>query len=69
MAEQGQGKRFRVPGLPEFLAEARSGASDAKSPHFKDVGGGEATPEDTSRAGKAPLEEEEEEEDRDTNFK
>ena len=40
-AEQGQGKRVRVPGLPEFPAEAGSEVSDAKSPRFEKVGGGE----------------------------
>ena len=54
--EQDQGKRVRVPGLSEFLDEAGSEASDADSPHFEDVGGGEAAPEATRRAGKAPLE-------------
>ena len=68
-AEQGQAKRVRVPGLLEFLAEVGSKTSDAESPRFEDVGGGEAAPEATSGAGKAPLEEEEEEKDRDTHFK
>ena len=67
--EQGQGKRVRVPGLLEFLAEAVSEASDIESPRFEDVDGGEAAPEATSGAGKAPLEEKEEEEDHDTHFK
>jgi len=51
------------------LAEAESEASDAESPCIKDVGGGEATPEATSRVDEALLEEEKEEEDRDTYFK
>ena len=44
------------------MVEAESEASDAESPRFEDVGGGEVAPESTSGAGKAPLEEEEEEE-------
>jgi len=67
--EQGQGKRVRVPGLLEFLAEAVSEASDIESPRFEDVDGGEAAPEATSGAGKAPLEEKEEEEYHNTHFK
>ena len=60
VAEQGQGKRVRVPGLPEFMAEAGSETSDAESPRFEEVVGGEAAPKAASRAAKAPLEEEEE---------
>ena len=49
------------------MVEAGSEASDAKSPRFEEVGGGEATSEAANRAGKAPLEEEEE--NRDMHFK
>ena len=48
------------------MAEAGSKVLDAESPRFEDVGGEEAALEATSRASKAPLEEEEEEKDRDT---
>ena len=51
------------------MVEAGSEASDADSPRFEEVGGGEAAPEAASGAGRAPFEEEEEEEDRDTHFK
>ena len=67
--EQDQGKRVRVPRLPEFLADVESEASDAESSCFEDVVDGEATQEATSGADKTPFEEEEEEEDRDTHFK
>jgi len=53
-----QGKRVRVLGLPEFLAEVGSAASDAESPCFKDDIGGGAAQEALSGVGKAPLEEE-----------
>ena len=67
--EQDQGKRVRLPGLPKFLAEVGSEVSDAKSPCFEDVGGGEAAQEATSGVGKALFEEEEEKEDHDIYFK
>jgi len=48
------------------LAEVGSEASDAESPYFEDVVGGEAAQEATSGAGKALLEEKEKKEDPDT---
>ena len=36
-----EGKRVRVPGIPEFMATADSEASDAESPRFEDVAGAE----------------------------
>ena len=68
MADQKKGKRVRVSGLPKFLNEAGSEASDTESPHFEDVVGSGASSGDHSRAGKAPFEEEEEE-NPDTHFK
>ena len=38
---KGDGKRTRVPGIPEFIATADSEASDAESPYFEDVAGAE----------------------------
>jgi len=40
-----QEKRVRIQGLPEFLAEAGSKASDTESPHFEDVVGSGASKE------------------------
>ena len=54
------------------MSKAGSEALDSESPRFEEVGGGEAAPETSSGAGRAPIEEEEEEEeqkDRDTHFK
>ena len=62
VTELDQEKRVQVPGLPEFLAEAGSEASDAESPHFEDVTGDGAIRGAPSEAGIAPIEEEEEEE-------
>jgi len=57
VTELDQRKRVRVPGLPEFLAEVGSEASDTESPCFKDVVSGGATQEALSGAGKVLLEE------------
>ena len=35
--KKGEGKRVRVPGIPEFIATADSESSDAESLHFEDV--------------------------------
>ena len=43
--ELNQEKRVGIPGLPEFLAEADSEASNTESPHFEDVIGDRATQE------------------------
>ena len=70
---QGEGKRVRMPDLPEFIAVADSEASDTKSPHFKDVASAEVPQDVPGGVGTAPMEkvemEEEEEEDPDVHFK
>ena len=63
--EQEEGKRVRVPNLPEFIADIDSKASYAESPHFKDVDGTEVPQDTPGGVGTAPMEEvkmEEEEE-------
>jgi len=37
VTEQEEGKRVRVPGLPEFITEIDSEASDTESPYFENV--------------------------------
>ena len=50
------------------MPEAGSKTSDAESPRFEEVAGGEAPPKGASEVDKAPLGEEEEEEDHDMHF-
>jgi len=57
-----EGKRVRVPGLPEFIATADSEASDAESPRFEDVAGAEAPTDASGGVGTVPMEEVEVEE-------
>ena len=38
---KGEGKRVRVPGIPEFIATADSKAPDVESPRFEDVASAE----------------------------
>ena len=67
--EQKEGKRVRVPGLPEFIAEIDSEASDAESPHFEDIAGAKVSRDAPGGVGIAPMEEvemEEEEEQEET---
>jgi len=68
-----EGKKVRVPGIPEFIAIADSEASDAESPHFEDVAGAKTPTDAPGRVSTAPMEEveveEEEEEDPDVHFK
>ena len=70
---KGEGKRVRVPGIPEFIATADSEASQAESPRFEDVASAEVPTDAPDRVGTAPMEdvevEEEEEEDLDVHFK
>ena len=60
--EQEEGKRVRVPNLPEFIAEIDNEASDAESPHFKDVDGTEVPQDTPGGVGTTPMEEVEMEE-------
>jgi len=68
-----EGKRVRVPDIPEFIAAADSETSDAKRLRFEDVAGVEVSQDVPSRIGTTPMEEveveEEEEEDPDVHFK
>ena len=74
VTEQGEGKRVRVPGLPEFIAVVDSEASDA--PHFEDIIGTEVPRDVPGGVGTTPMKEvemedveEEEEENLDVHFK
>jgi len=73
VTEKGEGKRVRVPGLPEFVATADSEASDAESPCFEGVTGTEVPADAPGGVGTTPMEEVEveevEEEDPDVHFK
>ena len=68
-----EGKRVRVPGIPEFIATTDSEASDAESPHFEDVTGAKVPTDALGGVGIAPMKEveveEEEEEGPDVHFK
>ena len=70
---KGEGKRVRVPDIPEFIATADSEASDAESPCFEDVTCAEAPAGAPGGVGTTPMEEvkveEVEEEDLDVHFK
>jgi len=67
-----EGKRVRVPGIPEFITTAGSEASDAKSPRFKDVARAEIPRDAPGGVGMTPMEEveveKEEEKDHDVHF-
>ena len=70
--KQEEGKRVRVPGLPEFIAVIDSEAFNAESPHFEDVGGTDVPRDAPGGVSIAPMEEvemEEEEENLDVHFK
>ena len=73
--EQEEGKRVRVSGLPEYIAEIDSEASDIESPHFEHVAGAKVSRDAPGGVGIAPMEEaeaeeeEEEEENPDVHFK
>ena len=73
VTEMGEGKRVRVPGLPEFVATIDSEASDAESPYFEGVVGAEIPLDAPGGVGTAPMEdvkvEEVEKEDPDVHFK
>jgi len=73
VTKKGEGKRVRVPGLPEFVATVDSEASDAKSLHFEGDTGAEIPPDAPGGVGTGPMEdvevEEVEEEDPDVHFK
>jgi len=70
---KGEGKRLRVPGIPEFIVAVDNKASDTESPHFEDVAGVEVPRDVPGGVGMTPMEEvemeEEEEEDPDVHFK
>ena len=52
--QRDEGRRVRVPGLPEFVATADSEASDAESPHFEGDAGAEVLPDAPGGIGTAP---------------
>ena len=70
---EGEGKKVRVPGIPELIVAANSEVSDTESPHFEDVAGAEVTQDIPGGVGTTPMEEvemeKEEEEDPDIHFK
>ena len=55
--KQEEGKRVRVLGLPELIAEIDSEASDAEGPHPEDVGSAEVPRDAPDRVGSTPIEE------------
>jgi len=73
VTDKGEGKRVRVPGLPEFVATADSEASDVKSSHFEGDAGAEVPPDVLGGVDTTPMEdvevEEVEEEDPNVYFK
>jgi len=62
VTKKGEGKRVRVPGIPEFIVTADSEASDAESPRFEGVAGAEASANAPGGLGMAPTEDVEVEE-------
>jgi len=72
VTEKGEGKRVRMPSLPEFVPTADSEASDVKSSHFEGDTGAEIPPDALGGVGTAPMEDievEEVKEDPDVHFK
>ena len=72
VTEKGEGKRVRVPGLPEFVATTDSEASDTESPCFEGVTDAEVPADVPCGVGTTPMEdvkvEEVEEEDPDVHL-